>query len=56
MNVKLQMTTKHLQIDKAQSTMLMATLAATVITVFCLISAKTLLAQARFQSHVINCG
>jgi hypothetical protein len=54
MNVKRQITSKHIQIDKAQSTMLAATVAATIITVFSLISARTLLAEARFQNRVIN--
>jgi hypothetical protein len=54
MNVKLQMSSKHLQIDKAQSTMLAATVIATIITIFSLVSAKSLLSQARFQNRVIN--
>lgn len=51
--MKLQMTTKRIQIDKAQSTMLIVTVVATIITVFCLVSAKTLLNQATYQKHVI---
>lgn len=54
MNLKLQMSTKHVQISKAQSTMLAVTAAATVISVFCLVSSKALIAQAKFQSHVIS--
>jgi hypothetical protein len=54
MNMKLQITSKHIQINKAQKTMLVVTVAATVITVFSVIISRTLLAQARFQSHVIS--
>ncbi|HET9721807.1 MAG TPA: hypothetical protein VFP32_02145 [Candidatus Saccharimonadales bacterium] len=45
---------KRIQISKAQSTMMAATVVATIITVFCLVSVKSLVAQARFQSHVIS--
>lgn len=45
---------KSLQIDKAQSTMLAVVVGATIITVFCLVSAKVLLGQALYQRRVIN--
>lgn len=52
--MKLQLSSKHIQISKAQSTMLVATVTATVIVVFCLMSARALLKQAAYQRHVIQ--
>ncbi|HVO86107.1 MAG TPA: hypothetical protein VMT23_00025 [Candidatus Binatia bacterium] len=46
--------TKALQINKQQSSMMIIVAVATVITVFSLISAKTLLGQAAYQRRVIN--
>src|SRR5581483_4664639 len=52
--VKLPDTPKRVQIDKTQSTMLAIIIAATVITIFCLMSAKALLSQAAYQRKVVN--
>ena len=52
--MKLQLSTKRLQISKAQSSMMVVATVAAIITVFCLVSAKALLAEAKFQSHVIS--
>jgi hypothetical protein len=46
--------TKSLKIDKTQSTMLSIVAIATVVTVFCLTSARVLLSQAFYQQRVIN--
>ena len=45
---------KRLQIDKTQSRMLLVIALSTVISVFCLVSAKALLARATYQNRVIN--
>jgi len=52
MNVKV--SSKHLQIDQAQSTMLLVVAIAAAVTVFCLISSKSLLSQGAYQHKVIN--
>lgn len=52
--VKLPDTPKRVQIDKTQSTMLAVITGATIITIFCLMSAKALLAQAAYQRRVVN--
>lgn len=54
MKLNFQMTTKHMQISKAQSTMMAVAAIATAVSVFCLVSSKALFAQAKFQSHVIS--
>jgi hypothetical protein len=46
--------TKHLQIDKAQSRLLAIVIAATVLTVFCLLSSKALISQARYHRRVLD--
>ncbi|MBI2589283.1 hypothetical protein HYW35_03750 [Candidatus Saccharibacteria bacterium] len=45
---------KRLQIDKTQSRMLIVIALSTVVIVFCLVSAKALLARATYQNRVIN--
>lgn len=45
---------KHLQIDSAQSRMMLVIAVSTVIIVFCLVSAKALLARATYQNRVID--
>ena len=52
--MKLQLSTKRLQISKAQSSMMVIATVSAVITVFCLASSRALLAEAKFQSHVIT--
>lgn len=52
--MKIKVSSKHLQIDKAQSRIVLAVTAATVVTVFCLMSSKALLSQAAYQRKVIN--
>jgi hypothetical protein len=53
-NIKLPTSTKHAQINKAQSTMFATITVATVVTIFCLVSAKALLSQAAYQRKVVN--
>jgi len=52
--VKLASTSKHVQISQTQSAMLATVIAATVVTIFCLVSAKALLSQAAYQRKVVN--
>lgn len=52
--MKLKISTKHLQIDKAQSTIVLVIAAATIVTVFCLVSSKALLSQAAYQRKVLS--
>lgn len=53
--MKLQLTsTKQIQIDKAQSSMLTIVATAVAVTVFSLVSTKALLSQAAYQRRVIN--
>jgi len=53
--MKIQLTAnKQLQIDRAQSTTMIAVATAVVISVFCLVSAKQLWSQASFQRHVVD--
>ncbi|MBX4190794.1 hypothetical protein KW794_01775 [Candidatus Saccharibacteria bacterium] len=54
MKFKSNISTKSLQINKNQSTILMVVAIATIISVFCLTSAKVLLNQALYQRRVIN--
>lgn len=51
---KSKLTKKSLQIDKNQSAILTAVAAATIVSIFCLTSAKVLLNQALYQRRVIN--
>lgn len=44
----------HSQIKKAQSSLILIVAVATVITVFCLVSTRSLLNQGSYQRHVIN--
>lgn len=53
--MKIQITSKKsIEIDKAQSSMLLTIALATIITVFCLVSAKALLSQMAYQQRVIS--
>jgi hypothetical protein len=54
MKLKTNITSKSLQIDKNQSAILGAVVIATIVSVFCLTSAKVLLNQALYQRRVIN--
>ena len=45
---------RHIQISKTQSNVLIAVGVAAVITIFCLISAKSLLSQAAYQRRVLH--
>jgi hypothetical protein len=54
MKFKANLSTKSLQIDKNQSAILTAVVTATIVTVFCLTSARVLLNQALYQRRVIN--
>lgn len=54
MKIKANLSTKSLQIDKNQSTILGVVVVATIITVFCLTSAKVLFGQALYQQRVIS--
>lgn len=45
---------KHLKIDKANNAMFVAVAVASVISIFCLVSAKALFSQAAHQRQVIN--
>lgn len=44
----------HSQIAKAQNSLVVVVSVATIISVFCLVSAKSLLSQGTYQRHVIN--
>lgn len=46
--------TKALQIDKAEQKIIGIIVAATVVTVFCLVSSKALIGQALYQRKVVN--
>jgi hypothetical protein len=52
--MKVKISEKHLAIDKAQSTIITVVAAATIVTVFSLMSSKALLAKAAYQSKVIS--
>lgn len=54
MKLKSNLSTKSIQINKNQSSILMAIIIGTIVTVFCLTSAKALLNQAMYQRRVIN--
>lgn len=54
MKLKSSLNMKSLQIDKNQSPVLVTVIIATIISVFCLTSAKVLLNQALYQRRVIN--
>ena len=45
---------RHLQIDKTQTTVLIAVAVASVISIFCLVSAKSLLSKAAYQRRVLH--
>jgi hypothetical protein len=45
---------KRVQIDKAQSTMIAVIACATIVTIFCLVSMKSLFSQATYQRRVVN--
>lgn len=46
--------TKALQIDKAQSKIILVIVVATIVTIFCLVSSRALLSQALYQRRVVN--
>ncbi len=50
----MKITSKKLQIDRAQSTTLIVLAVAVIVCLFSLISAKRLWSQAAFQRHVVN--
>lgn len=52
--MKLPVSTKHFQINKANNMIFVVMATSAVITVFCLVSAKALLSQAVYQRKVIN--
>lgn len=52
--MKLKISSKHLQIDKAQSRIVLTAAIASAITVFCLVSSKALLSQAAYQQKVLG--
>lgn len=52
MNIKL--SSKKIQLDKAQSSMLVIVTVATVLSVFFLVSAKSLISQAAYQKRLID--
>ena len=52
--IKLSVSNKRSQINKAQSNMLATITVASVVTIFCLMSAKALLSQAAYQRKVVN--
>jgi hypothetical protein len=45
---------KHMQIDKARSNASIVVAIATIVTVFCLVSTKSLFSQAAYQKRVVN--
>lgn len=52
--MKLAISNKHLQVDKANATVVAVTAIAAAVTVFCLVGSKALLDQRSFQSRVIE--
>lgn len=52
--MKVPVSVKHLQINKANSTIMSVIAAATIVTVFCLVSSKALLSQATYQNRLIS--
>lgn len=52
--MKLHITSKKLQINKAQSTIIIILASTVALSIFCLVSAKQLWSQAGFQRQVIN--
>src|SRR5581483_3228413 len=54
MKIKGSINTKSIQLDKAEQTILGVVVGATIVTIFCLTSAKVLLNQALYQRRVIN--
>ncbi|MBA3757871.1 hypothetical protein H0X09_03330 [Candidatus Saccharibacteria bacterium] len=52
--MKLAVSTKHFQINKANNMILVVMAVSAIITVFCLVSAKALLSQASYQRKVIS--
>lgn len=52
--MKMKISKKHLEIDKAQSTIVGVIAAATIVTVFCLMSSRALISKAAYQNKVIN--
>ena len=54
MKFKANLNSKSLQLDKTQQSILGAVVGATIVTIFCLTSAKVLLGQALYQQRVIN--
>jgi hypothetical protein len=54
MKLKPNLKAKPIKLDKTQSTILGTVVGATVVTIFCLTSAKVLLGQALYQQRVVN--
>lgn len=52
--MKIKISSKHLEIDKNQSTIILVIAIATIVTVFCLMSSRALLSKAAYQRKVIN--
>ncbi|MEX1995192.1 MAG: hypothetical protein WD887_00230 [Candidatus Saccharimonadales bacterium] len=52
--MKVPVSSKHLQISKANSTIMTVVAIATIVTVFCLVSSKALLSQATYQNRLIS--
>lgn len=53
--MKLQITSKRaIELDRDESSLLLIIAAATILTVFCLVSAKALISQTSYQRRVIN--
>jgi hypothetical protein len=52
--MKIKISSKHIEIDKNQSTIILVIAIATIVTVFCLMSSRALLSKAAYQRKVIN--
>lgn len=52
--MRLPVSVKHMQIDKAGSAIVLSISVATAVTIFSLVSVKTLLSQASYQRNVVN--
>jgi hypothetical protein len=52
--MRLPVSIKHMQIDKAGSVIVISISVATAVTIFSLVSVKTLLSQANYQRKVVN--
>lgn len=52
--MKVKISTKHLQIDRSQSRMVITAAAASAVSIFCLVSSLALLSQLTYQQKVIH--